>query len=132
MKDNRGKRYGRFCVIEFICCPVCGELFMNSRFLRKKSKTCSVSCKKNLQSKLASARLAKTENRLNLGRHKKSYLENSFENWLKQENIDFETEVHYRNTELNKSYYVDFLFRDKKLVIELDGTQHRKQLKKIR
>ena len=72
MKDKRGQRYGRFCVVHFIECPICGEIFMNSRFLRKKSKTCSVECMKTLQSTLASERLSKTENRSNLGRHKKS------------------------------------------------------------
>lgn len=132
MKGKRGQRYGRFCVVDFIKCPICGEIFMNSRFFRKKSKTCSVECMKALQSSLASERLSKTENRSNLGRHKKSYLESSFEKWLIEKGLTFDTEVHYRNSELNKSYYVDFLFKGKNLVIELDGTQHRKTVEKDR
>lgn len=60
-------------------------------------------------------------------RRKKSYMEISFSAWLQKFNIDFLAEVHFRNNELNKSYFVDFLFEDKKIIIELDGNQHEKR-----
>lgn len=71
------------------------------------------------------------ENRKNLGRGKRSYLELSFEEWLKDNNIStYKTEFHFWNEENKKNYFVDFLFEDKKLIIELDGTQHKKTIEK--
>lgn len=79
--------------------------------------------------------LKKAENRKNLGRHKRSWMELTFENYLKERNITgWDTEVHFWNEELNKNYFPDFIFESNKLIIELDGTQHRKtkELDKIR
>jgi very-short-patch-repair endonuclease len=82
--------------------------------------------------KIATARtewLKKIENRKNLGRHKRSWMELTFENYLKENNITgWDTEVHFWNQELRKNYFPDFIFEDKKLIIELDGTQHRKTI----
>jgi very-short-patch-repair endonuclease len=62
---------------------------------------------------------------LNRGRHKKSFLELSFKNWLDNIGyIDFEEEFHFRNKSASKSYYVDFFFPKLNIGIELDGTQH--------
>ena len=65
-------------------------------------------------------------------RRKESYMETSFKRWLIENNIQFEFEVHIRNTELNKNYFVDFMFG--KLIVELDGNQHeqRKEHDEIR
>jgi very-short-patch-repair endonuclease len=60
-------------------------------------------------------------------RRKKSYMEKSFSDWLDSIFITYETEKHFRDTNINKSYFVDFLFEDKKLIIELDGNQHLKR-----
>ncbi len=66
-------------------------------------------------------------NRKNLGRHKRSWMELTFESYLKENNIiGWDTEVHFWNEELRKNYFPDFIFESKKLIIELDGTQHRK------
>jgi len=79
--------------------------------------------------------LARTEwlkdplNRKNLGRHKKSWMELTFEEYLKYNNIQgWDTEVHFWNDKLKKNYFPDFIFEDLKLIIELDGTQHRKTI----
>ena len=61
----------------------------------------------------------------NRGRGKKSYMERSFSAWLDDMGVVYEVEVHFRNEMLGKSYFVDFLFRDKNLIIELDGSQHK-------
>lgn len=80
--------------------------------------------------KIAAARtewLKNSENRKNLGRHKRSWMELTFESYLKENNITgWDTEVHFWNTVLRKNYFPDFIFESKKLIIELDGTQHRK------
>ena len=80
--------------------------------------------------KIAEARtlwLKNPLNRKNLGRHKRSWLELTFEKYLKENNITgWDTEVHFWNDELRKNYFPDFIFDNKKLIIELDGTQHRK------
>jgi very-short-patch-repair endonuclease len=71
--------------------------------------------------------LKNPENRKNLGRHKKSWMEVTFESYLKDNSIlGWDTEVHFWNDELRKNYFPDFIFESKKLIIELDGTQHRK------
>ena len=54
-----------------------------------------------------------------------SYMEFCFADWLSKRNVVFSREVHFRNKILNKNYFVDFLFEDKKLIIELDGSQHK-------
>ena len=80
--------------------------------------------------KIATARtewLKNPLNRKNLGRHKRSWLELTFEEYLKYNNIQgWNTEVHFWNEDLRKNYFSDFIFEDKKLIIELDGTQHKK------
>jgi len=51
----------------------------------------------------------------------------TFEEYLKYNNIQgWDTEIHFWNEELRKNYFPDFIFEEKKLIIELDGTQHRK------
>lgn len=73
--------------------------------------------------------LKKSENRKNLGRHKRSWMELNFEFYLIENNITgWDTEVHFWSDELHKNYFPDFVFEDRKLIIELDGTQHRKSL----
>lgn len=73
--------------------------------------------------------LKKSENRKNLGRQNRSWMELMFEQYLKNNNVNgWDTEVHFWNDELRKNYFVDFIFESKKLIIELDGTQHRKTI----
>jgi very-short-patch-repair endonuclease len=84
--------------------------------------------------KIALARttwLKNPENRKNLGRHKKSWMELTFEKYLAENGITgWDSEVHFWNEELRKNYFPDFIFESKKLIIELDGTQHRKTVEK--
>jgi very-short-patch-repair endonuclease len=66
-------------------------------------------------------------NRKNLGRHKRSWMEITFESYLNENNIEgWDTEIHFWNNEIRKNYFPDFIFESRKLIIELDGTQHRK------
>ena len=105
-------------------CSICGSEYYT------KNKFCSSQCVNNYLSKLMSERLSNATNRLNYGRYKRSYMESSFEQWLLNNNItDFEVEKQFRNKKLNKSYYADFTFDRLKLIIELDGTQHKKTIK---
>jgi very-short-patch-repair endonuclease len=56
-------------------------------------------------------------------------MELTFESYLKENNITgWDTEVHFWNDDLRKNYFPDFIFESKKLIIELDGTQHRKTI----
>jgi very-short-patch-repair endonuclease len=78
-------------------------------------------------SKFRTEYLKDAKNRKNLGRHKRSWMETEFEKYLTEHNITgWETEKHFWNEELRKNYFPDFLFEASKLIIELDGTQHRK------
>jgi len=93
------------------------------------SRPCSEETKQKL-SKFKTEWLKNPDNRKNLGRHKKSWMELTFENYLKYNNIqDWDLEIHFWNEELRKNYFPDFIFESKKLIIELDGTQHRKTVK---
>lgn len=61
----------------------------------------------------------------NRGRHKKSYLEKSFEKWLYKNNVyDFVMEKSFRRKDTIKTYFVDFYFPKRNFAIELDGSQH--------
>ena len=124
-KERHSKRVLKTC-IKFQKCKGCDGWALLVSSLRKQSKYCSPVCSKRSHSRQQSERLSKPENRTNLGRGKKSYLEKSFEEWLTSFDIPFEAEVKIYNTELNKNYFVDFLFKDLNLVVELDGTQHEK------
>lgn len=82
--------------------------------------------------KISTARtewLKKSENRKNLGRHHRSWMELQFEKYLTENNVTgWETEKHFWSDELKKNFYPDFLFEDLKLIVELDGTQHEKTI----
>lgn len=78
-------------------------------------------------SKVRSEWLKNPLNRKNLGRHKRSWMELTFEKYLQENNIiGWDTEVHFWNDDLRKNYFPDFIFEKQKLIIELDGTQHKK------
>ena len=62
----------------------------------------------------------------NRGRGKKSYLEISFEKWLNTHfpSIEYIPEYPIKRQDMLKTYFGDFYFPSKNLIIELDGTQH--------
>lgn len=101
-------------------CVVCSKYHIHVQ-----GKTCSDDCYKTLRSNQQSEILKTRVTRTNYGRGKKSYLERSFENWANSYNLKFESEIPFKNDLLNKTYFADFVFNDYKLIIELDGTQHR-------
>ena len=95
-------------------------------------KTCSATCKHKLNSASmkTAIRTGKHNPRINRGRHKRSYLETSFEEWLIEHEVtDYITEYkvnRYDETgKYEKTYYIDFYFPGLQLGIELDGTQHK-------
>lgn len=120
----------RYCKIEFSNCKECGLLFVSKKGSRVRTKYCSDSCNRKAASKRQSERLSKTENRSNLGRHRMSYMEKAFKDWLEHHDVDFRFEPKFKNNETGRYYYPDFVFDDKKLIIELDGTQHNKTQEK--
>lgn len=128
--DNKNPNFkkkpinGNYIILNRIC------NYCKNNFQSKKKKYCSEICKNNSLSEIMSKRLKNQLNRYNYGRGKKSYLEKSFEEWLNKYNIKFETEKKFFNKETKKNYFVDFIFEDKKLIIELDGTQHLKTIQK--
>ena len=67
------------------------------------------------------------------GRHKRSYLEESFDSWLMQNKVYYISEHQIKRYDLQgkyiKSYYIDFYFPQFSLGIELDGAQHKKTIK---
>lgn len=103
-------------------CPICKKLHPRS------GKTCSDECKSILLSNRMIERI-KLSKRSNYRRDKKSYLESSFETWLKENNISLVCKPEYtiRNHITKKWYFVDFYFPEIDLIVELDGKQHEKE-----
>ena len=63
----------------------------------------------------------------------KSWMELCFEKWLTDNAITgWTSEKHFFNDALNKNYFVDFAFEEMKILVELDGTQHRKTVEQDR
>lgn len=110
-------------------CVACDIPFANPSTVQ----TCSKKCRYKLIGMKKSESLKKAENRTNLGRGKKSWLESSFEKWLENHKFkDFHMEYKVYNPNLKKTYFVDFMFPTKNLVVELDGTQHRNTIEQDR
>ena len=109
-----------FCNISFCC--ICNSVIQN-----KIVKTCSPECKSTLLSTSMTERI-KQNRRSNYRRDIKSYLEESFETWLLDNNISLKYEPEYtiRNHITQKWYFVDFYFPEINLIVELDGKQHEK------
>jgi very-short-patch-repair endonuclease len=105
-------------------CPVSWCQICNSLIKHKRIQTCSDTCKRILLSIKSKQNCYKTK--YNRGRHKKSYLESSFEEWLVSHNVtNFVMEKKFKRLDKMKTYFVDFYFPELKIAIELDGTQHK-------
>jgi very-short-patch-repair endonuclease len=106
-------------------CVVCGEFVLFR-------KTCSHTCFIKLKSAQQSHRL-KTDPiyRSKLGTANRSYMETSFESWLKSNypSLDFQIQHPIRNNKQQGYFYIDFFIPSLNLGIELDGTQHIKNKK---
>ncbi len=90
-------------------CKVCSSVFQKKS--TSEAVICSNDCRVTILSK-------------NRGRHKRSYMETSFSAWLDSSGISYETEKTFKNLDTGKWYFVDFLFENRKLIIELDGAHH--------
>jgi very-short-patch-repair endonuclease len=119
-KFNNENPYPQYSKISFCC--VCNSVIRN-----KIVKTCSPECKSALLSNNMTERI-KQNRRSNYRRDKRSYLEESFETWLLNNNISlkYETEYTIKNHITQKWYFVDFYFPEINLIVELDGKQHEK------
>lgn len=103
-------------------CVICGSLIK-----KKHIKTCSKICYSKLLSNKAKDNISRLK--YNRGRHKKSYLELSFEEWLITNNVkDFIMEYKVKYPIENKTFFIDFYFPKLNLGIELDGSQHLKTI----
>jgi len=103
-------------------CTVCGrEIFYR--------KTCSRECYNKHQSLRQTARLKDpVQRKVYRGNSGKSYMEESFENWLDEHYSGrYFTQIHFFNPETNKHGWADFVFPKEKIIFELDGTHHRKR-----
>lgn len=121
-KGTKPKNYYPYTKVKW--CMICANTFVPRS--HSKVHTCSSDCRSKLLSRRAAEKISKGWNpNSNRGRGKRSYLERSFEEWLHLNHYtDFETEKHFRNHALQKSYFVDFYFPTLEMIIELDGSQH--------
>lgn len=56
-------------------------------------------------------------------------MELSFYDWLINNGVtNFETEKPFKRLDVTKTYFADFYFPDLSLIIELDGSQHKKTI----
>lgn len=125
LKETLSKKDKPIKPKELKSCLVCNT------FHTKSGKTCSKECAQILSKESFKKRIEAGYNpQKHRGRHKKSYLETSFEDWLIKNNFSsYITEYQikrYKNTgEYKNSYFIDFYFPEKQVGIELDGTQHK-------
>lgn len=110
--------------IKFCKCALCGTSYVVKYSSMR--TLCSDKCRSSSARLKSSRWLSNPENRKKYGRGKQSYMEQSFSSWLDMIGVEYETEVLFKNTHVNKCYFADFVFRDKRLIIELDGSQHLK------
>lgn len=117
---KKGTLHSRKLFTKISQCVICSKFHPGTR------KTCSPKCKNKLLSDTMKNKIFNGFNpNLNRGRHKKSWMESSFGNWLNQHGItDYITEQPFKRKDITKTYFADFYFPQRKLVIELDGTQH--------
>ena len=105
-------------------CIICGKFHSGSR------QSCSAECKNKLLSQSIKKAIYKGHDpNKNRGRGKRSWLETSFVEWLDSNQVtNYLTEKPFKRLDMTKTYFADFYFPDKKLIIELDGTQHNKTI----
>lgn len=116
------------CHIHYAKCLFCSTI----KIVRQsyKLKYCSKQCQNSASSIRTSNYLKNNRSHIR-GPHKPSYMEESFASWLKQNYTDkWYSEVYFWNHELKKNGWADFVFPKEKLIIELDGSQHRKTVEK--
>ena len=110
----------KVCRVSF--CKICKTTIRNKHRI-----TCSKTCHSKWASKISKNRIAEGWNpNENRGRGKESYLEKSFKQWLLDNfpNLQFYTEQPFKRLDTVKTYFADFHFPTKNLIIELDGSQH--------
>lgn len=112
-----------------INCNECEKTFEQNN----REKFCSIMCREQSRSKKLSLRAREridagwnpNENR---NRSSPSYLEKSFKSWL--DDMNFKDYITNKTFRCNKKvYFGDFFFPSKCLLIELDGSQHKKTKK---
>lgn len=112
-------------------CSQCNSIF-KTHF--KHTQTCSRMCYSLLMSKKKSLWLSTNRSHIK-GPTKRSWMEESFVKWLKiNYNGRWYEQVYFWNEEQRKNGWADFVFPKLKLIIELDGSHHKKRehLDKIR
>ena len=130
IKLPRGRKKKIKPVNKIKSCIICSTSFTMK--YDSNGRTCSKLCHSKFLSNNAKERIYNGFNpNNNRGRGKKSYMEDSFEKWLLENNItNFKTEEPFKHLNTIKTYFVDFYFPDKNLIIELDGTQHKYTVEK--
>lgn len=120
LKNKKPEKY-KLQFTKISTCNICGK------YHSKNGKTCSKECHNKLISLKMKEKINNGYNpQKHRGRHKKSFLETSFENWLDSNfpNIIYEQEKPFNFKEYKVTYFGDFYFPQINLLIELDGTQH--------
>lgn len=116
-------------------CKQCHKLIIGpSKGLTRQhcSKPCS---KKTISQKIKKYISSNPIHNLNRNPHKPSYMERSFRSWLESNGLEYSLhgylfEVNFYNPITKKYGRADFVFPTKKLIIELDGTQHNEPKRK--
>jgi very-short-patch-repair endonuclease len=107
-------------------CIICNKEHSKSGF------TCDIPCRNLYLSQQISKAVENGFNpNKNRGRSRKSYLEQSFTDWLTTNNVAFLEEHPFKIYDdlgaYVTTYFADFYFEQHNLIIELDGTQHLKK-----
>jgi predicted nucleic acid-binding Zn ribbon protein len=108
-------------------CIVCHTQFTSKR------KTCSEACRRERNRQAASDNLRKNRHKY-VGPTQRSYMERTFVEWLEAHGITkgvygYWDQVHFKHKPDGKvkNGWADFVFVSRRLIIELDGTHHKKR-----
>jgi len=127
-KSNQKPRGLRFNCLDKVSYTKVSQCVICKKYHTGVGKSCSDTCKSKLISQSMKELMAEGFNpRGNRGRSKRSYLEQSFSDWLtnRYPHVECVTEQPFRRRDITKTYFVDFYFPQLGLGIELDGSQHK-------
>lgn len=109
------------------------KCIMCDNMINTKDKTCSPECRRERNRQAASDNLRKNRHKY-VGPTQRSYMERTFVEWLEENGISkgvygYWDQVHFKHRPEGKvkNGWADFVFVSRRLIIELDGTHHKKR-----
>ncbi len=121
-----------------LICQECASRFWQRVNIKRIQKFCSKKCRSTYASRRQTEFLRNNpdrfkEFRLGRGKNKQSYMEQSFGHWLLELGVvnglsGFLSEIHFYDKTRNVNGWIDFMFPRKRVIVELDGSHHKRRI----